>query len=53
MVERVDFFINTRQVVKRFALQPGQYVIIPSTYDPNNEGEFLLRIFCENPNLAE
>ena len=40
-------FINTREISGRFKVIPGTYVIIPSTFDPNDEGEFLLRIFAE------
>ena len=27
----------------------GQYCIVPSTYDANEEGEFILRLFSEKP----
>ena len=51
-VERVDTdssgkYVNKKQVTKRFTVRPGVYVLIPSTYDPNEEGEFLLRVFTE------
>ena len=42
-----DDFSNQRQVHKRMKLKPGSYVIIPSTYSPNKDSEFLLRIFSE------
>ena len=35
------------EVTKRFELKPGTYVIIPFTEYPNQEGEFLLRVFSE------
>lgn len=46
-------FINLREVTCRFKLPPGAYSIVPSTFDPNEEGEFLLRIFSENKNNME
>jgi hypothetical protein len=39
--------VNLREVSARFKLRPGTYVVIPSTFEPNEEGEFLLRIFSE------
>ena len=28
-------------------MQPGNYILIPSTYEQDKEGEFLVRIFSE------
>ena len=36
-----------REVTARFQLQPGTYTVIPSTLEPDQEGEFMLRIFSE------
>ncbi|XP_050555731.1 calpain-B isoform X6 [Spodoptera frugiperda] len=53
-VGRSQAFINLREVSARFKLDPGSYVIVPSTFDPDEEGEFLLRVFSEKSNnMAE
>ncbi|CAH2987358.1 unnamed protein product [Chilo suppressalis] len=49
-VGRSQAFINLREVSARFKFEPGSYVIVPSTFDPNEEGEFLLRVFSEKCN---
>ncbi|CAF0859448.1 unnamed protein product [Brachionus calyciflorus] len=40
-------YINSREVTKRFRVSPGNYLIIPSTYDAEKSCEFMLRIFTE------
>ncbi|XP_023248416.1 calpain-A isoform X3 [Copidosoma floridanum] len=52
-IARSPSFINLREVSCRFKLPPGVYCIVPSTFDKNEEGEFLLRIFSENKNNME
>ncbi|XP_038145881.1 calpain-5-like [Cyprinodon tularosa] len=40
-------YINARSVFLRIELTAGRYVIIPTTFDPGLEGEFLLRVFAD------
>lgn len=40
-------FTNAREVQKRFDLDPGRYIILPCSFKPGDEGDFLLRIFTE------
>ncbi|TGZ62116.1 hypothetical protein CRM22_007626 [Opisthorchis felineus] len=50
---RSPAFINLREVCGRHKLPPGRYAIIPSTFQPNEEAEFMLRIFAEHPQTSE
>lgn len=46
---RSPVFINSREVTGRFLLDPGSYLIIPTTFEPNHNGDFIVRIFSEKP----
>jgi hypothetical protein len=36
-----------REITKRFRVEPGDYLIIPSTYEADRNCEFMLRLFTE------
>uniref|UniRef100_A0A915L5D7 Peptidase C2 calpain domain-containing protein n=1 Tax=Romanomermis culicivorax TaxID=13658 RepID=A0A915L5D7_ROMCU len=42
-------YSNSRQVVLRIFLDPGAYVVVPSTYDCGQEGTFTLRVYSAAP----
>lgn len=40
-------YINQREVTLTADLEPGCYVMVPSTYHANQDGTFLIRVFSE------
>ncbi|OWA53216.1 Calpain-5 [Hypsibius exemplaris] len=41
-------YTDSRTVTLRTTLKPGRYCVIPTTFEPNQEGQFLLRVFTSN-----
>lgn len=44
---RSKTYINTREVSERFTLAPGEYLLVPTTFQPHHEADFLVRMFSE------
>lgn len=38
-------YINYREITRRFRVKPGNYVIVPSTFEPNKTAKFMLRLY--------
>nr|CDS23506.1 calpain [Echinococcus granulosus] len=43
----ISEFTNTREVVVKLRVMPGCYLIVPSTFNPNQEAQFIIRVFTE------
>ncbi|XP_009944194.1 PREDICTED: calpain-9 isoform X2 [Leptosomus discolor] len=50
---RSKTYINLREVSNRFKLPPGDYILIPTTFEPHQEADFCLRIFSEKKAITE
>lgn len=50
-VARSGSYINCREMTSRFKVPPGTYTIIPTTFQPNEEGDFIVRVFSEKANV--
>ena len=46
-VGKTDQYVNLREVSSRMVLPPGKYVVIPTTFNRGERGQFLVRLFTE------
>ncbi|XP_023331492.1 calpain-1 catalytic subunit [Eurytemora carolleeae] len=46
-IAKSEQFINLREISLRVNLPEGEYVVIPSTFNRGEEGEFLLRLYFD------
>ncbi|NXN98410.1 CAN14 protein, partial [Rhinopomastus cyanomelas] len=52
-VDKHQVYLDEREVTQDFHLEPGVYVIVPSTLEPQQESEFILRVFSRKHILRE
>ncbi|KAK7904862.1 hypothetical protein WMY93_017469 [Mugilogobius chulae] len=44
LIFQTTTFLNAREVMEFFSLKPGEYIIVPSTYNPNETASFMMTI---------
>lgn len=46
-VRQSKTYVNAREVMELMALKPGEYLIVPSTFSPNETASYLLTILSK------
>ncbi|KAM6969006.1 calpain-1 catalytic subunit-like [Tautogolabrus adspersus] len=46
-VAQTKTYMNAREVMELFMLKPGEYLIVPSTFNPNESASFILTILSK------
>lgn len=46
-VAQTKTYLNAREVMEFFMLKPGEYLIVPSTFSPNETASFILTILSK------
>lgn len=49
MPENEETYAEYRETSGRFFLDPGEYLLVPTTQQPNQERSYLLRLFSVGP----
>ncbi|XP_030638741.1 calpain-1 catalytic subunit-like [Chanos chanos] len=44
-VAQTKIYLNAREVIESFRLKPGVYLVVPSTFNPDETSSFILAIF--------
>ncbi|XP_042599090.1 calpain-14-like isoform X1 [Cyprinus carpio] len=47
LVGKNESYINTREIMEFFRFKAGEYLIVPSTYKPNEAASFLLTVYSK------
>uniref|UniRef100_A0A182K7Q0 Calpain catalytic domain-containing protein n=1 Tax=Anopheles christyi TaxID=43041 RepID=A0A182K7Q0_9DIPT len=51
-IETEAKFETSREIVARYQVPPGRYVAVPHTWKPQQEAQFMLRIFAEGRGIT-
>ena len=47
IIAKSSAYVDAREVADFHKIAPGDYVIVPTTFEPNQEADFVLRVFTE------